>query len=118
DVPFSPGVLAPQHLGPGLLAGAYLSAADFSGGANAGPAIGCVLDAGNLTHVGAVAAFQLISIFGTNLGPAAGVPAPDGTDPSIAGVSVTFDGNPAPLLYVSASQINVAVPTPPPARAT
>jgi uncharacterized protein (TIGR03437 family) len=112
DVPFSPGVLAPQHLGPGFLQGAFLSAADFSGIANGGPAIACVLDAGNLAHVGAVAAFQLLSIFGANLGPATGVLAPDGMDPSIAGVSISFDGNPAQLLYVSASQINVAVPEP------
>ncbi len=112
DVPFSPGVLAPQNLGPGLLAGAYLSAADFSGGVNTGPVVACVLDGGNLTHVGAVAVSQLISIFGANLGPTPGVPAPDGTDPSIAGVSVTFNGTPAPLLYVSASQINIAVPAP------
>jgi uncharacterized protein (TIGR03437 family) len=54
----------------------------------------------------------LLSIFGANLGPATGVSAPDGADPSIAGVSVTFDGAPAQLLYVSASQINVAVPPP------
>jgi uncharacterized protein (TIGR03437 family) len=55
----------------------------------------------------------LLSIFGTNLGPATGVAAPDGTDTSIAGVSITFNGTPAQLLYVSASQINVAVPAPP-----
>ena len=113
DVPFSPGVLAPQNLAPGFLAGAYLSAVNFSGGVNTGPAIACVLDGGNLTHVGPVAAYQLLSIFGTNLGPATGVAAPDGTDTSIAGVSITFNGTPAQLLYVSASQINVAVPAPP-----
>jgi uncharacterized protein (TIGR03437 family) len=112
DVPFSPGALAPQNLGPGFLAGAYLSAIDFSGGVNTGPAIACVLDGGNLTHVGPVAAYQLLSIFGTNLGPATGVAAPDGTDTSIAGVSITINGAPAQLLYVSASQINVAVPAP------
>lgn len=102
DVPFTPGVLAPQNLGPAFLQGGYLSAANFSGAPNTGPAIACVLDAGNLTHVGAVAAFQLLSIFGTNLG------AP-------GGVSIGFDGNPAQLLYVSATQINVAVPVPSPA---
>jgi uncharacterized protein (TIGR03437 family) len=112
DVPFSPGVLAPQNLGPGFLAGAFLSAADFSAGVNTGPAVACVLDGANLTHVGPIAAFQLISIFGTNLGPVTGIAAPDGTDTSIAGVSITFNGTLAPLLYVSASQINVAVPAP------
>jgi uncharacterized protein (TIGR03437 family) len=112
DVPFSPGVLTPQSLAPGFLAGAYLSAADFSGGINSGPAIACVLDGANLTHVGPIAAYQLISLFGTNLGPATGVAAPGGTAASIAGVSITFNGTPAQLLYISASQINVAVPAP------
>jgi uncharacterized protein (TIGR03437 family) len=120
DVPFSPGVLAPfapLSLGPGFLQGGWLAAADFSAGPNTGPAIACVLDAGNLTHVGAVTGFQLISIFGANLGPATGVAAPDGADASIAGVSATFDGNnPAQLLYVSATQINLAVPLPLPSR--
>ena len=117
DVPFTPGVLAPQNLGPGFVAGAYLSAVDFSSGAHTGPAIACVLDGGNLTHVGAVAAYQLLSIFGANLGPAADA-APDGSEPSLAGISITFNGIPAQLLYVSASQINVAVPAPlPPTQA-
>jgi hypothetical protein len=112
DVPFSAGVLAPQNLGTGFLAGAYLAAADFSSNVAGAPAIACVLDTGNLTHVRAVAAFQVISLFGMNLGPSTGVTAPDGTDPSIAGVTVTFDGNPAQMIYVSSSQINVAVPAP------
>ena len=111
DVPFTPGVLAPANLGPGFLAGGYLSAIDFSAGPNTGPAIACVLDGGNLTHVGPIAAFQLLSIFGQGLGPAQGVVAPNGADPSIAGISITFDGAPAQLLYVSATQINVAVPS-------
>jgi uncharacterized protein (TIGR03437 family) len=111
DVPFTPNVLTPQGLGPGFLSGGYLSAVDFSGGVNTGPAIACVLDGGNLTHVGPVAAFQLLSLYGTNLGPAAGVAAAGGSATSLAGVSITFDGNPAQLLYVSSTQINVAVPS-------
>jgi uncharacterized protein (TIGR03437 family) len=113
DVPFTPGVLSPQNIGPGFTAGAFLAAADFSSSPGTGPAIACVLDGGNLTHVGAVAAFQLISVFGENLGPATGVVAPDGSAPTLAGVNITFDGNPAQLLYVSSTQINVAVPAPP-----
>jgi uncharacterized protein (TIGR03437 family) len=108
---------APLSLKPGYLQGGWLAAADFSAGPNTGPAIGCVLDSGNLTHVGGVTGFQLISIFGTNLGPATGVAAPDGMDTSVAGVSVTFDGNnPAQLLYVSSTQINLAVPLPLPSQ--
>jgi uncharacterized protein (TIGR03437 family) len=117
DVPFTPDVLTPQGLGPGFLAGAYISAVDFSAGVNKSPAIACVLDGGNLTHVGPVAAFQLLSIFGTNLGPATGVAAMGGSATSLGGVSITFDGIPAQLLYVSSSQINVAVPAPLPSQA-
>ena len=116
QVPFTPGVVAPANLGPGFVEGAYLSAVAFAntpGPIPDGPAIACVLDSGNLTHVGVVAPFQLISIFGANLGPAIGIAAPDGTDPSIAGVTVSFNGQPAQLLYVSSSQINVVVPVPP-----
>jgi len=112
DVPITPGALTSAHLGPGFTPGGYLSAVDFSAGVDSGPRIACVLDAANLTHAGAVASFQLLSIFGANLGPAPGVAAPDGADTSLAGVSITFDGQPAQLLYVSANQINVAV-TPP-----
>jgi uncharacterized protein (TIGR03437 family) len=120
DLPLTPGVLlpfAPVSLKPGFLQGGWLAAVDFTASGSTGPAIACVLDSGNLTHVGAVTGFQLISIFGANLGPATGVAAPDGTDASIAGVSATFDGNnPAQLLYVSATQINLAVPLPLPSH--
>lgn len=117
DVPLTGGTLALPNLGAGFSAGSYLSAVDFSAGPNTGPVIACVLDAGNLTHTGPVAAYQLLAIFGQGLGPAQGVAAPDGMDPSIAGVSITFDGNPAQLLYVSSTQINVAVPSPQPTQA-
>jgi uncharacterized protein (TIGR03437 family) len=108
-VPMTPSGLSSTGLGPGFVAGAYVSAVDFSAPAS-GPSIGCVLDAGNGSHIGVVAGFQLLSIFGSNLGPANGIAAPDGVDPSLGGVSITFDGTPAGLLYASASQINVAVP--------
>jgi len=47
---------------------------------------------------------------GTGLGPEKGVTAPAAGSTSLAGVTVTFDDIPAKLLYVSSSQINVAVP--------
>jgi uncharacterized protein (TIGR03437 family) len=101
DVPFTPGALAPPGLTTGLLAGVYLSAVDFSTPpqptASSGPLVACVLDAGDLMHVGPVSEGRLLSLFGANLAPA-------------GGVTVTFDGNPAELLYVSSSQINLAVP--------
>jgi uncharacterized protein (TIGR03437 family) len=110
DVPFTPGALAPANLVREALLGVYLAAADFSPAApSAAPVIGCVMDQGNMQHVSVVAGNQLLTLFGTGLGPAAGVAAGDRAT-SLAGVTVTFDGTPARLLYVSSSQINLAVP--------
>ena len=113
DIPITPGAPSPASLRRGPLPGTYLSAVDFSqpsGFANGGPQVGCVVDGGNLMHAGPVAPNQLLTLFGVNLGPATGLEAPDGEDSSIAGVTVTFDGDPAQLLYASASQINLVVP--------
>jgi uncharacterized protein (TIGR03437 family) len=53
---------------------------------------------------------ELFSIFGTNLasttGSAAGVPLPM----TLAGASVTVNGKPAPLVFVSPTQINAQLP--------
>jgi len=55
-----------------------------------------------------------VSLFGSGLGPASGtMPQLDlktGFPKKLANVEVTFDGAPAPLLYVQDSQINVIVP--------
>ncbi len=55
-----------------------------------------------------------ISIFGASIGPAnalANTPDATGTySTSLGGVGVTFDGQPAPLFYVSQGQINVQAP--------
>jgi uncharacterized protein (TIGR03437 family) len=56
----------------------------------------------------------LFSLYGKRLGPATGVAAAfdsSGQLPvQLAGVSVSVNGIPAPLLYVSATQINAIVP--------
>ena len=62
---------------------------------------------------GAIAPGEIISIFGTNLGPTPGVTgtiANSVLGTQVAGIQVLFDNNPAPLLYVSATQINAVVP--------
>ncbi|HYK60057.1 MAG TPA: hypothetical protein VEV85_11550 [Bryobacteraceae bacterium] len=61
-----------------------------------------------------IAAGEIISIFGSNLGPS--TPASfklnssGGVDNILAGVQVLFNGNPGTPLYVSATQINIVVP--------
>lgn len=61
----------------------------------------------------AVSPGELVTIFGTNLGPTPGINfTPDNghVDTTLGGVSVTFNGVAAPLIYVGALQINAIVP--------
>jgi uncharacterized protein (TIGR03437 family) len=112
DFPFSPNALTLPNLEPGQLPGAYLGAVDFSRPQPpaGSPQIGCIVDAADLAFAGPVAPYQLLTIFGSGLGPANGVAATNNTTGSLAGVDVSFGSTPAPLLYVSATQINFAVP--------
>ena len=63
---------------------------------------------------GAVAPGEIAAIFGTGLGPDAGVTGAldaDGVLPAtLGGVEVRFDGTPAPLFYAQSGQVNVQVP--------
>jgi uncharacterized protein (TIGR03437 family) len=112
DFPFTPDALTLTNLGSSPLAGAYMGAVDFSQAAPpAGtPQIACVLDAADLAPAGPVAPYQILSIFGTGLGPAKGVSATDDSTTTLAGVNISFGSLPAPLVYVSSAQINFAVP--------
>jgi virginiamycin B lyase len=80
-----------------------------------GPTVTSVVNAASFAP-GGVAPGELITIFGNGLGPAVPVglqldaTTPDRVPTSVAGVAVTFDGHPAPLTYVSDSQINCVVP--------
>src|ERR1022692_3779947 len=76
------------------------------------PAAG-VANAASYTS-GAVAPGEIVSLYGTALGPAAGAGL-QLTDPllvanALAGVHVLFDGVPAPIVYASAGQVNAVVP--------
>ena len=70
-----------------------------------------MVDAASLAPAGPIAVKQLLTIYGNGLGPATPVAATDLTTTSLGGVTVTFDSTPATLLYVSANQINLAVPS-------
>lgn len=62
----------------------------------------------------AVAPGEIVAIFGTNMGPTAGAAGGFDLDGNLAtyvgDVQVTFDGQPAPIFYAGAGQINVEVP--------
>jgi uncharacterized protein (TIGR03437 family) len=77
------------------------------------PTITSVVNAAS-GNTGPIAAGEIISIFGTAMGPATPVSAPgSGQDPfptTLAKVQVTVGGYLAPLTYVSNGQINAVVP--------
>jgi uncharacterized protein (TIGR03437 family) len=73
----------------------------------------CIAQAAYPYISGPLAAGEVVSIYGAGFGPAEGVLAQAsgntiGTE--LAGVQVTMEGTPAPLLYVSSAQINLVVP--------
>jgi uncharacterized protein (TIGR03437 family) len=72
------------------------------------------LNSASLTHGPAVAPGEIVTIFGSGLGPIPGVgmqlDARGLIAKQLAGTSVTFDGMAAPLLYAGANQINAIVP--------
>jgi uncharacterized protein (TIGR03437 family) len=75
--------------------------------------IAAVVDAAAL-EIGPSAPLQLITIFGKGLGPKGGLAAnPSGGNfpTTLGGTKVTFDGIPAPLLFVSDIQIDAVVPS-------
>jgi CubicO group peptidase (beta-lactamase class C family) len=59
-------------------------------------------------EAGPVAPYELVAVFGRNLGPEEAVSGV-GTD-SLAGTRVTFDGAPAPVLYTSERQVIAIAP--------
>jgi uncharacterized protein (TIGR03437 family) len=113
DVPLSPGVVFSEAVTQRTVPGAFLAAFDLSQPAS-GPQLGCVTDAVTLAPIGPAAPGQLLSLFGAGLGPQTGISGfaagQTSLPTSLANVQVTFDGLPAPLLYVSSGQINVQVP--------
>ena len=79
------------------------------------PRVLSIANAGSGQLSGLIAPGEIISLFGTGLGPAIPVAASplNGLFPtSLGGVQVLVDDMPIPLLYVSASQINAEIPAP------
>jgi uncharacterized protein (TIGR03437 family) len=108
DTPLTPGILFDAEVAGRTGSGSFLvrTAASPS-------RIACVADAINATLIGPVAPGQLLTIYGSGIGPsqpAIGFSGVARLPTSLGGVSITFDGIPAPILYASGAQINVQVP--------
>jgi uncharacterized protein (TIGR03437 family) len=76
------------------------------------PTIGGIVNAASYL-AGGISPGEIVSIFGSSLGPVAGVSATlvKGYIPTtLANSTITFNGYPAPILYTSAGQINAIVP--------
>jgi uncharacterized protein (TIGR03437 family) len=69
-----------------------------------------VVNAASRTN-GSIAPGELVSIYGAAMGPTTPAAAPAGELPtSLGGVTVTFDGNPAPIVYASSYRVEVQAP--------
>jgi uncharacterized protein (TIGR03437 family) len=100
--------LALRSDGTLLLAGTNgtVAAADFSSSSR----LSCVVDPADYVQLSTVAPGQLLTLFGTDLAPAAPFIPPTGVAASTASFGVYFNGIPAPILYSDAQQVNVQVP--------
>ena len=78
-------------------------------GVGAPPAFSAIVNAAS-GAVGPISPGEIVSLFGANMGPASGVAFDQTITTSLAGVQVMFGSLPAPLTYVSATQINAVVP--------
>ena len=77
------------------------------------PTIAAIVNAASYAN-GPIAAGEMVTLFGSVLGPARlvsfTVDSQGNIPSSLSGVQVLFDGAPMPLLYVSATQITAIAP--------
>jgi uncharacterized protein (TIGR03437 family) len=73
----------------------------------------CIAQSGSPNLSGPLAPGEVFSIYGAGFGPRQGVsaqPSGDSIGTELGGLQVLIEGTPAPLLYVSSSQINLVAP--------
>lgn len=106
---------SPWHLAIGVQGIIYFSDQDNSRVRQLVPATASIRSIVNAASslAGAIAPGEIVTIYGAQLGPAAGISA-QGADgmlaSSLAGTRVLFDEIPAPLIYASGLQISAIVP--------
>ena len=91
----------------------YVAQVDPTPAAISLDSIASVVPSVNPSNYTGIAAGELIRLLGRNMGPAAAVPGSVAAGvlvSAVAGVQVTFDGVAAPLLWVSAQEIDLVTP--------
>ena len=114
DASFAPTQTGPFTVSPNAPQYARLSLFHLSPNASANTfPLACVSNSASF-GIGAVAPGEIVTLFGNGLGPQVGIESTATLQtpfPIQAGnVEVTFDGKPAPLLWVQDAQINAVVP--------
>ena len=103
------GPIAIAGSASGELVGLQQAGAIFAADLFAPSRLACVADPADNVQLLSVAPGQLLTLFGTMLAPS--VEGPSGEPPTaLNGVTVTFNGIAAPILYTSDNQVNVQVP--------
>jgi uncharacterized protein (TIGR03437 family) len=105
----------PYPRGGGIAVGAHGAVAAVgpvsAGVSSAAPGrVTMICDPADEARVATVAPGQLLTLYGSNLAPEGTAPSTGSFPTSFNGVSVTFDGIPAPILYTAGSQINLQAP--------
>jgi uncharacterized protein (TIGR03437 family) len=72
--------------------------------------VDAIADPADNARVVNIAPGQLLTLYGANLAPSSPAVPSSGFPASFSGVTVTFNGIPAPILYTSGIQINLQVP--------
>lgn len=109
----APGFPGTRDLAPGLDVWAFAFEFDLKSIVPGRPAPSCIVN-GASYKAASIAPGMVATIYGSNLGPEIGIGftlGPDGRVPtSLAGMSVTVGGTPAPILYAQDRQMNFVVP--------
>ena len=107
------GLLAPPNASSGAFFARFDKTAPAVGGTEPRIFPGCVVNAASYVG-GGVAPGEIVTVFGSAMGPSAIVPLRVGEDgklaSALAGARILFNGVPAPLLYVSDKQSSAIVP--------
>ena len=110
NIPLTLGVYYDTAVTQRTVSGGFLARTNFS--FQASP-LACVTDSPTMSSLGPVAPGQLITLYGNGIGPSQPVIGLNGgvsVPTSLGGVTVTFNGQPTPILYASSTQINVQAP--------